>query len=292
MHENQVLAVDHHHAHHFDTHEQEFSSCKQGMWLFLLQEVLFFSALFVAFFIFRHLYFETFHKASTFLDWKMGGLNTIILICSSVTMARAVTSAQLGYQKAVIRNLCLTFILAGGFCVVKYFEYTHKFHIGLLPGGFFSKPDALLPLILISLFSFSALLMLFYVVRPQGRFNFKSPALLLTLVFCATAVFFIFQYKSFVAAGGTIDPHHLEGAAELLKEFPKIPIFFSIYFVMTGLHGLHVVLGMVAIAWLISRAEKKEFGPNYYTPVEMVGLYWHFVDLVWIYLFPLLYLVG
>jgi cytochrome c oxidase subunit 3 len=72
----------------------------------------------------------------------------------------------------------------------------------------------------------------------------------------------------------------------------KAPLFFSLYFVMTGIHGLHVVIGMGLIAWLMRRTARKEFSPAFYTPVELVGFYWHFVDLVWIYLFPLLYLVG
>ena len=72
----------------------------------------------------------------------------------------------------------------------------------------------------------------------------------------------------------------------------RAPLFFSVYFVMTGIHGLHVIIGMAVIYWLIRRASRGEFGPKYFTPVEMTGLYWHFVDLVWIYLFPLLYLVS
>ena len=60
---------------------------------------------------------------------------------------------------------------------------------------------------------------------------------------------------------------------------------------MTGLHGSHVLAGMVLIFWLIVRSYKKHFGPSYYTPLECVGLFWHLVDLIWIYLFPLLYLV-
>lgn len=74
--------------------------------------------------------------------------------------------------------------------------------------------------------------------------------------------------------------------------FPKTNLFFGLYFVMTGLHGLHVILGMLVMVWLLVRAQKGEFGSDYNTPVEITGLYWHFVDLVWIYLFPLLYLVG
>lgn len=68
-------------------------------------------------------------------------------------------------------------------------------------------------------------------------------------------------------------------------------VFFGIYFAMTGLHGLHVIAGMVVIAWLLVRSMKGHFGPGYFTPVDLGALYWHIVDLVWIFLFPLLYLI-
>jgi cytochrome c oxidase subunit III len=67
--------------------------------------------------------------------------------------------------------------------------------------------------------------------------------------------------------------------------------FFSIYFMMTGLHGVHVVVGMGLIAWLFLRAYRGEFSSQYFTPVDLGGLYWHLVDLIWIFLFPLLYLI-
>ncbi len=69
-------------------------------------------------------------------------------------------------------------------------------------------------------------------------------------------------------------------------------MFFVLYFIMTGLHGLHVTIGIGVLAWLLFRAWRGHFSPEYYTPVEVTGLYWHFVDLVWIFLFPLLYLIG
>ena len=71
----------------------------------------------------------------------------------------------------------------------------------------------------------------------------------------------------------------------------KAGLFFSIYFLMTGLHGLHVLAGMGAIAWVLRRSVRGDFGPLYFGPVDYVGLYWHLVDLIWIYLFPLLYLI-
>ena len=67
--------------------------------------------------------------------------------------------------------------------------------------------------------------------------------------------------------------------------------FFAIYFAMTGLHGLHVVAGMIVITWLLLRARKRHFSAAYFSPVHLGGLYWHLVDIIWIYLFPLLYLI-
>jgi cytochrome c oxidase subunit III len=71
-----------------------------------------------------------------------------------------------------------------------------------------------------------------------------------------------------------------------------VQIFYSLYFIMTGLHALHMIIGIpiiLAIAWW---AHRGAYGPEYHTPVELTGLYWHFVDIIWIFLFPLLYLVG
>lgn len=72
----------------------------------------------------------------------------------------------------------------------------------------------------------------------------------------------------------------------------NLGMYFGLYFCMTGLHGLHVVIGMVLIGWLAYRTRRGDFNSEYYTPVEGVGIFWHIVDLIWIFLFPLLYLVG
>jgi cytochrome c oxidase subunit 3 len=69
-------------------------------------------------------------------------------------------------------------------------------------------------------------------------------------------------------------------------------IFFSLYFAMTGLHAAHMIIGIGLLTVLVLQARKGRYGPEYYTPVEVCGLYWHFVDIVWIFLFPLLYLIG
>ena len=72
---------------------------------------------------------------------------------------------------------------------------------------------------------------------------------------------------------------------------PKVELFMTFYFGMTGLHALHMIIGAGLLVWFIWRAWRGDFGPKYYGPVEVMGLYWHFVDIVWIFLFPLLYLI-
>ncbi|MCV6069133.1 cytochrome c oxidase subunit 3, partial [Escherichia coli] len=84
-------------------------------------------------------------------------------------------------------------------------------------------------------------------------------------------------------SNGVLDP-------EKFRE--KVRMFFVIYFIMTGLHALHMIVGLGIMAWLLFMAYRNSFSAEYYSPVEMSGLYWHFVDIVWIFLFPLLYLLG
>jgi cytochrome c oxidase subunit 3 len=97
--------------------------------------------------------------------------------------------------------------------------------------------------------------------------------------------------------------HHIPGSSfnvdDLVQQYPQIhidkqheQIYFSLYFAMTGLHALHMIIGIGLFVFLTYYAWKGRYTPKYYTPVEMGGLYWHFVDIVWIYLFPLLYLID
>ena len=132
------LSPQFHVAHHFDTATHQFDAGRMGVWLFLVTEILLFGGLFCAFAIFRSKYFPSFVEAHHHLDRVMGGINTIVLICSSFTMALAVRSAQKNETKKTTALLFVTLACAGAFLVVKYFEYGHKFHDGLLPGRFFS----------------------------------------------------------------------------------------------------------------------------------------------------------
>jgi cytochrome c oxidase subunit 3 len=118
--------------------------------------------------------------------------------------------------------------------------------------------------------------------------------LLLTLVLTAIlgAVFLVvkaFEYAEKFEHHLVPGPHFAWPNA---AEAPHVQLFYSLYFAMTGLHALHMVIGLGILSWLVLAARRGRFGPAYATPVEVSGLYWHFVDIVWIFLFPLLYLIG
>jgi len=203
--------------HHFDTPIQQFESAKLGMWLFLAQEILFFSGLFVAYGLVRLSFPDAFAAGSAQLNRYMGGLNTVVLLLSSLTAALAVRSAQLGKKDEVSRYLIITILCAFGFMVIKFFEYRLKFEHGLLPGTYWHP--------------------------------------------------------------------HLANAPDHMH------VFFGLYFMLTGLHGVHVVIGIGVLGWIWMRNNRGDFSKEYWTPVDLAALYWHLVDLVWIYLFPLLYLI-
>ncbi len=212
--------------HHYNTVEQQAGAAKLGMWVFLATEILMFSGLFLAYFVVRMFYPEMVLSSHELLSKTMGGINTVVLLTSSFTMAMAVRAAQVGNTPAIVRNLILTIVCALVFMVVKYIEYSGKFANGILPGKYFDYARA----------------------------------------------------AEYAQAHG----HELVGLPH---------IFFGLYFCMTGLHGVHVLVGIGVLLWILVRAKRGHFGPQYFTPVENVGLYWHIVDLVWIFLFPLLYLV-
>src|SRR5690606_34769879 len=90
---------EHHTAHHYDSAEAEYNASKLGLWVFLMTEILMFGGLFVGYIIFHEMYPETFIKGATFLDWRLGSLNTVVLILSSLTMALSIYYAQMGKKK-------------------------------------------------------------------------------------------------------------------------------------------------------------------------------------------------
>jgi cytochrome c oxidase subunit 3 len=205
-------------AHHFDTLEQQAEAATLGMWVFLVTEILFFGGAFMAYAVYRIWHHDAFGEASHHLDVTLGTINTLVLICSSLTMALAVRAGQTSSRpRTQVSWLGGTLLLGVVFLVIKGFEYAEKFHEGHVPGA------------------------------------------------------------NFVWEGPT------RAGAEL---------FFALYFAMTGLHALHMIIGAGIMTVMMIMAARGAFDSDYYAPLEVSGLYWHFVDIVWIFLFPLLYLIG
>jgi cytochrome c oxidase subunit 3 len=272
-------------AHHFDTPEHQFDSGKLGIWLFLTTEILFFGGLFCAYAIYRSLHPEVFEYAHYYLDTTWGAVNTCVLIISSLTAAWAVRNAQLGQQKALVTNIVVTILCAFAFMGVKYVEYSHKFHEGTLWAGKFAPQHEAW-----ELDSYKAKHGPGVPHGESGSHGAKSGDGTGTEAHTAPA-------SSGAVAGTAPESGATSAAAQKLGhgEFNQRPAhvgrFFSIYFCMTGLHGIHVLGGIIVWLWLLARALKGEFGPKYFGPIDYAALYWHLVDLIWIYLFPLLYLI-
>ncbi len=186
-------------------HPSSAEASKLGIFAFLATEILLFGGLFTAYIVFRTKYPGMFYRDHFNLNRVYGATNTVVLICSSFTVALAIASIKRGKQGLLKLYLALTIALAGTFLVIKYFEYMEDFAKGLYPGT---------------------------------------------------------------------------------------DIFYALYFMMTGLHAVHVTGGLVVLAAMLVLSARGRFSESYHTPVEVAGLYWHFVDIVWIYLLPLLYLVG
>jgi len=121
--------------------------------------------------------------------------------------------------------------------------------------------------------------------RQKDTVRYLTITILLAVVFL---VIKYFEYAHKIHLGQLPGKFYTYGGIEEANPH----LFFSMYFIMTGLHGIHVLGGIAVISWVIVRTKRGEFSSDYYTPVEMVGLFWHLVDMIWIFLFPLLYLIG
>ncbi len=203
-------------AHQFDDSEQQKEAGTLGMWLFLGTEILFFGGLFMAYTVARIKFGPGFAAANEMMNLTLGSVNTAVLLMSSLTMALAVRSAQVGRRKASFVLLLVTMTLGLAFLGIKAVEYSQKFAENLWPASGFQFPG----------------------------------------------------------------PYTHEAA-----------VFFWLYFIMTGLHALHMIIGVGIMAVMAVMTWRGRFSPAYYSPIEISGLYWHFVDIVWIFLFPMLYLI-
>jgi len=185
----------------------------------------------------------------------LGTTNTFVLIASSFTMAMSVWSAQTSRKSLLPILLMLTLILGSVFLGIKYVEYKQKYYHHLIPGPSFD--------------------ITYRINHPAPGDNPKELAA---------------ERLEIEEALRTEDPENPQGALVALNAHTQL--YFSLYFAMTGLHALHMVVGAGLLIWLFRESLNGRFSTSYYTPVETVGLYWHFVDIVWIYLFALLYLIN
>jgi len=212
-------------AHHFDTLEQQREADTLGMWVFLATEVMVFGALFTGYAAYRGTHAEEFEAASRHLNVLIGGVNTIVLLTSSLTMALSVHATRVGRQRRLVTCLVLTALLGTMFMGFKAVEYYIDYRDNLVPGLAFRTSD--------------------WTERGLRAENVRF-----------------------------------------------VQLFLLFYYIMTGLHALHLTVGIGLLIVLAVLAARGRFGPEYYMPVEVSGLYWHFVDVVWIFLLPLLYLIG
>ena len=187
---------------------------KLGMWVFIFTEILLFGGLFLVYAIMRTRYSVEFHQSAHHLNAFIGTINTVVLLLSSATVAMSITAVQKGDRKLALLLIFITLISAAIFMVNKYFEWGHKFSIGLYPGS----------------------------------------DLMLTL------------------SHGSV-------------------MFFGLYFLMTGLHMFHLVVGGIILTIVMVKINNGSVNAGKYVLLENGGLYWHLVDLIWIFLFPLLYLI-
>jgi cytochrome c oxidase subunit III len=211
-------------AHHFADLDQQHEATTLGMWIFLATELMVFGALFTGYAVYRSAYPAEFAAGSGALNLWFGGINTVVLLTSSLTMALAVHETRLGRPKLAATCLFLTALFGTAFLVIKGFEYHGDYRDNLVPGLAFHDVDWL---------------------QREPRLN---PA--------------------------------------------KVKLFLLFYYIMTGLHAVHLIIGIGLIAVMGVLAWHGRFTAEYYGPVEVGGLYWHFVDVVWIFLLPLLYLIS
>jgi len=139
---------------------------------------------------------------------------------------------------------------------------------------------------------FSSFTMVMAVDSSKKNNKSKTVGYLLVTILCAF-IFLVVKYFEYTHKfeEGWFPGKFYRGVGDSIPGSHGYATFFAFYFMMTGLHGIHIVVGIGLLTWILLRAKRGEFSSEYYTPVDLVGLYWHIVDMIWIYLFPLYYLI-
>ncbi|MGL4422022.1 MAG: cytochrome c oxidase subunit 3 [Gemmataceae bacterium] len=244
-------------AHHFNNLLQQQSTQRLGMWLFLVTEVLFFGGIFCAYTAYRIWYPKEFEASSTALNPAIAGLNSFLLLISSFTCTLAIRAAYQGSRKGLQLWLAATILLGTTFLGFKAREYYVDYQEGLVP-----NPNRVL------------------VVEKDESGN---------------------ETRRTVSVFGQKLEHALK-EKKYYRDNPKAlaevnldraQLFFIFYYTMTGLHVVHMIVGIGLLVWQFILASFGFFDhKERYVYVEVLSLYWHFVELVWIFLLPLLYMAG
>ena len=282
---------------------------KLAMWLFLVTEIMFFTGMIGTYIILRNGMPTSNDPWPTPHDVHLvefiGAFNTFVLICSSLTIVLAHLALHHGNTKRAVQYIGVTLALGCVFLVVKAYEYNAKFAHEILPGRVFEKLDG----------PFGAEYVrhveeqLNHIVEGHGHASSEAKAACEELLKDLPSLS-PFQVNERIVGTKNVkgvDRVNLKGTDEnpvkgILEEFKaedlhlsySIPfgnMWASTYFAMTGFHALHVFGGLVVFVVILIMALRGRFGPQHTHLVEYTGLYWHFVDIVWIFLFPLLYLV-
>jgi cytochrome c oxidase subunit 3 len=298
------------------------SNGKLAIWLFLVTEIMFFTALIGVYIVLRN---GTPTKAERWpqphqvhlIEW-VGAFNTFVLICSSLTVVLAHWALSRRNVGQAVGFITVTLILGGVFLVVKGFEYKSKFEHKILPGLVYDRLDGqsgtdYYKQVLKDLESSDQIKIMIGLRDKLQQDTGKMPSYEVLSDAYSKKVgipmtedkekrpsWLWYQMTSKGPERGLSAEEVAERVEKLVKDYPQrhlteyIPfgnLWASCYFAMTGFHALHVFGGLVVFAIMLIMAGRGRFGVQHESFVELTGLYWHFVDIVWIFLFPLVYLI-
>lgn len=256
--------------HHFDNLGQQHAAERLCMWMFLVTEVLFFSGLFVAYTVYRYWYPTEFHVGSSHLMVWVAGINTGLLITSSLTITLAIRSAQLGQRGPMIRHLLATAALGTAFMGFKAFEYSTDYSEKLVPGAIFRAALA----------------------GPEGELTAAAERLGRPLTPDEVKTFEFHHHYEHWAVDLARNNYGKTGDDDGYISPGRVQLFLCFYYAMTIIHSIHLIVGIGCVLWLVQQAAAGKIPPDNYSTVEVVSLYWHLVDVIWLFLMPLVYLTG
>jgi heme/copper-type cytochrome/quinol oxidase subunit 3 len=278
------------------------------MWLFLSTEIMFFAALLGSYVVLRFGAAVWPKPHHVHLSEPIGAFNTFVLICSSVTVVLALEAARANKRSLAKIWMLTTLILGGLFLGIKAYEYSAKFSHGIYPaaprGLIYERPDLYYGSAVRARLSDPAIIeqMKELDARPESELTADEVTGRRRLAQVREMAMAVDQQAFDLAViADQVMPLPNEAAGGhghgggLNETFPwlKLPIVIpggnmwaSTYFLLTGFHAVHVIVGLIVFSILLLY----ELGPKHAGMIENAGLYWHFVDLVWIFLFPLLYL--